>query len=322
MSDKTDGIVSAGGTLDAIVRQLFEVSWGQARGWIETGKICVDDKVVTEQRALIRTGARVELKMNAPRKPRLNAGGSESVTIARDRIVFVDSQIVVVDKPSGISSVPFEGKGAARSASSGREPVERGTLVDALSALLGQRKLEVVHRIDKETSGLIVFARTPDAARGLANQFRFHTVHRRYWALVQGQARASTIRSFLISDRGDGLRGTAPRGWRVVPGEGQEAVTHVSVIEELAGPTLVECRLETGRTHQIRIHLSESGHPLLGERLYVRDYTGPVIPAPRVMLHAAELGFKHPGSGAEMMWKSEVPGDFGLLVAQLRKEKG
>jgi 23S rRNA pseudouridine1911/1915/1917 synthase len=309
----------AGGALDAVVRALFEASWGKARGWIESGKVFVDGVASMDARAPVRGGATVELRMNAPR-PRAGGGtapgapsrGGGGAFFSRDRIVHADAQVVVVDKPPGISSVPYDEK-------------ERGTLIDLVRETLGARKLEVVHRIDKETSGLLVFARTADAARALANQFRFHTVHRRYLALAHGEVRGGTIRSLLIADRGDGLRGTAPRGWRVAQGEGQEAITHVSVVRELDGATLVECRLETGRTHQIRIHLSEAGHPLLGERLYVRDYRGPVISAPRVMLHAAELGFEHPATGARMKWASEAPADFkeclaGLLGAKQRHE--
>lgn len=100
----------------------------------------------------------------------------------------------------------------------------------------------------------------------------------------------------------------------------QHAVTHVELVErfERAGASLVACRLETGRTHQIRIHLSEQGHPLLGERVYVRGYDGPLIPAPRVMLHAAELGFDHPATGRPLRWSSAPPPDFEEMLAFLR----
>jgi len=290
--------------LDALVRELYETSWGKARSWIESGKVSVNGKTVLELRAFVLAGALLELNMNAPR-PGSGARKAAAAPLDRARVVYCDSQVVVVDKPSGISAVPYE-KG------------ETGTLIEAVGVLLGQARLEIVHRIDKETSGLMVFARTREAARELGNQFRFHTVHRRYLALAQGQVQSSVIRSTLIEDRGDGLRGSAPPSWRVARGEGQEATTHVSALENLAGATLIACRLETGRTHQIRIHLSEAGHPLLGERLYVRDYRGETLPAPRVMLHAAELGFKHPGSGADMKWERELPADFDQVLEQLR----
>lgn len=290
--------------LDALVRQLFDTSWGKARAWIESGKVSVNGKTVVELRAPVLAGAEIHLNMNAPRSG--TARREAAVSLGRERIIYSDSQVVVVDKPAGISSVPFE-KG------------ETGTLIEAVCALLGQARLETVHRIDKETSGLLVFARTREAARELGNQFRFHTVHRRYLALAQGTVGSQTIRSTLIEDRGDGLRGSARAGWRVAPGQGQEAVTHVSALEALGAATLVACRLETGRTHQIRIHLSEAGHPLVGEKLYVRGFRGEILPAPRVMLHAAELGFKHPGTGAEMKWEKKLPQDFETMLAILRQ---
>jgi 23S rRNA pseudouridine1911/1915/1917 synthase len=297
--------------LDALVKELFGTSWGKARSWIETGKIAVDGATVTETRAPVKPGASIALDMNAPR-PRADAsltgeaGATFTPVFGRERIVFVDSQLVVADKPPGMSSVPYE-----------RD--ETGTLVQEVGRLLKQPRLEVVHRIDRETSGLIVFARTREAARALSNQFRFHTVHRRYLALVHGRARDATCRSILIEDRGDGLRGTVPAGWRVARGEGQEAITHVRALEALPGATLVECRLETGRTHPIRIHLSEAGHPLVGERLYVRDYRGERLSAPRVMLHAAELGFEHPATGARMSWSAQLPEDFEAALSGIRR---
>src|SRR5262249_7446653 len=123
-----------------------------------------------------------------------------------------------------------------------------------------------------------------------------------------------THRSYLVDDRGDGLRGSAPPGVR----EGQLAVTHVRPVESLHGATLIECKLETGRTHQIRIHLSEAGHPLVGERVYVRDFKSTLIPAPRLMLHAAELGFIHPDREEPMRFREEPPADFRETLARLR----
>jgi 23S rRNA pseudouridine1911/1915/1917 synthase len=286
--------------LDALVRQLFEQSWGKARSWIETGKIFVNDVRASDPRSFPGEGARITLNMNAPK-----SGGSAGFRLSRDQVIFADTQLIVVNKPSGISSVPYE-RG------------ERGTLEDAVRDYLKQGHVEVVHRLDKETSGLLVFARTQSAAKHLANQFRFHTVHRRYVALAHGRLQAQMIRTTLIENRGDGLRGSAPPNWRVAAGEGQEATTHVRVLKHYEAMTFVECQLETGRTHQIRIHLSEAEHPLLGEKLYIRDYREPLLPAPRVMLHAAELGFTHPVTGAEMRWKQETPADFSAMLAGLR----
>src|SRR5207245_8632839 len=119
-----------------------------------------------------------------------------------------------------------------------------------------QPRLRVVHRLDKETSGLVVFARTVAADRGLGRQFHAHTVVRRYLAVVPGFVPPQTVRSFLVRDRGDGRRGSSDDET-----QGKEAVTHFDVAERLPGYTVLSCRLETGRTHQIRIHLAQLGHP-------------------------------------------------------------
>jgi 23S rRNA pseudouridine1911/1915/1917 synthase len=299
--------------LDGLVHTLFAVPWSRARDWIAGGKIAVDGAVATDP--LRRPGAGVELayRPNAPRPRREDELPPEAV-------VFLDAHVVVVDKPVGISTMPYE-KGEtgtldqrvrqllARRAKSGGE---RGTAHPALS---------VVHRLDKETSGLLVFARTFLARQRLKGQFRVHSVHRRYLALAHSAVRAQTIRSRLLADRGDGRRGSAEAvlfGRDPRPEEGRPAVTHVEVVEALAGATLIACRLETGRTHQIRIHLAEAGHPLLGERVYVRGYDGPWLPAPRVMLHAAELGFEHPVTGEALRWTRPPPADFLEVLRRLR----
>src|SRR5262249_52452527 len=123
-------------------------------------------------------------------------------------------------------------------------------------------RLRVVHRLDKETSGLVVFARSVAAERNLGKQFHAHTVVRRYLAVVPGHLPPQTISTRLVRDRGDGRRGSSP-----LLDAGKEAVTHIEVVERLRGYTVLACRLETGRTHQIRIHLAERGHPVCGEKV-------------------------------------------------------
>jgi 23S rRNA pseudouridine1911/1915/1917 synthase len=237
-------------------------------------------------------------------------------------IRHLDENVVVVEKPAGINTV--------------RHPVERDwterrralapTLDDrlqfAIAAALGRPRkvlprLRVVHRLDKETSGLVVFARSPLAERELGRQFRAHTVVRRYLAVVPGHVPPQTVRSYLVSNRGDGRRGRT-----TFPGQGKEAVTHVAVAERLPGYTLLSCRLETGRTHQIRIHLAELGHPVCGDPVYHVRRDGTVMPdessAPRLGLHATELGFRHPATGADLHWEMPLPQDLQEFVARLR----
>lgn len=233
---------------------------------------------------------------------------------------FVDEHIVIVDKPPGLTTMrhPEDAAEFGR----GRRflpPTLADVLPDLLPANRGRgQPVIAVHRIDKETSGLVVFARTPAAARHLGQQLRAHTVERLYLALVRGQAQEGRIESRLVRDRGDGRRGSSKK-----PGEGQHAVTHVRVVERLGEYTQVECRLETGRTHQVRIHLGEAGTPLCGERVYDRPLGGAPVPdgsgAPRIALHAHVLGLDHPATGQRMRWTSALPADIADLVKRMRR---
>ena len=193
------------------------------------------------------------------------------------------------------------------------KPHEANEHVAGVAAALRRAPLGIVHRIDKETSGIVLFTRTLTAKRALKNQFRFHTVGRRYVAIAHGAVASATIASRLIKDRGDGRRGSTDDDEL-----GREAITHVKLLEKLRGASLVECRLETGRTHQIRIHLAERGHPLVGERVYSKGYRGELLEAPRLMLHARELAFDHPQSGARLSFERPLPADMQAVLARLR----
>jgi 23S rRNA pseudouridine1911/1915/1917 synthase len=165
-----------------------------------------------------------------------------------------------------------------------------------------------------------VFARTAIAERELGRQFRRHTVIRRYLAVVPGSVESRMICSHLVRDRGDGRRGSTN-----TRGLGKEAVTHVEVVEWLPGVTLVSCRLETGRTHQIRIHLAELGHPVCGEKVYNRRPGEQAVPdasgTPRLALHATELGFVHPATKQTMHWSMPLPPDLAEFVEKLRRHE-
>ena len=297
--------------LDAVVKELWAITWGDARRLIETGKIKMDGFVVTEPRRHVRPKASIELDPRA-RKPRPDTDLDPS------RIEFADAHVIVVDKPSGMSTVPFNER-------------ETGTLEARVRAWVAAQSkkdrqnmtppnLGVVHRIDAETSGLLVFTRTWLAKQSLASQFRAHTVVRRYVAIAHGKVRPQTIETHIMEDRGDGLRGSWEARQRKGKPTGQRAITHITPLEHLpGGATLVECRLETGRTHQIRIHLSEVGHPLVGERVYVRNFRLPQIPAPRLMLHAQKLGFVHPVDQTDVVFERSPPPDFEEVLVRLRE---
>ena len=290
--------------LDGVLKEVAGVSWGDARRLVETGKVEVSGNRVSDTRHPVSTGESIVIRPNAPRP-------ATRERLTNDVIVHADPYVVVVRKPAGISTVPFDED-------------ERNTLDQMVRALLSRERkkrgsgriegtLGVVHRLDKDTSGLLVFARTLAAKKMLAQQFREHTVQRRYLAIVHGHTITRTYRSRLVADRGDGLRGSTTDSNQGVP-----AITHVEALERLDGATLVACRLETGRTHQIRIHLSEAGHPLVGERVYMRRWGGAIISAPRQMLHAQLLGFAHPHGGHDVSWEEDPPEDFQAVLQRLR----
>jgi 23S rRNA pseudouridine1911/1915/1917 synthase len=279
-------------------------SWNDLRSLCLSGKISVSGEQELNPARRLTGGETVAWSLTAP-DPRRTTIRPEF------RIVHEDGHLVVIEKPQGVSSVPYERK-------------ERGTALDLIrEAWRKQGKrgtatpLYTVHRIDKDTSGLLCFAKTKLAERGLHRVFKQHLAEREYLAVAHGQVRPSRIESRLIADRGDGLRGSTRRA-----NQGQHAVTHVEVIESLPAATLCRVRLETGRTHQIRIHLAEQGHPLVGETVYLRDHTRAgraLLPSHRLLLHAATLGFDHPVTGEHLHFSSELPPSFEAELQHLRR---
>ena len=298
-------------TVAAIVRRQTGAAWSRARDLCTEGRVTVNGQRCLDPASRVPPGAEVAVDERAPK---LRAG-----VLPESAIVFLDRDVVVVDKPAGMLSVAYE-------------PRDRDTLVDCTRTLLRRMRgrgfdsgLGVVHRLDKDTSGVIVFARTAEAKRFLAMRFRAHDIERAYHAIAHGAVAARRVETHLVLDRGDGLRGSwghfrRPRGG--IPPEAKRSVTHVKPIAPLDGATLVECRLETGRQHQIRIHLSELGHPLVGERVYIRDYAARKIESTRPMLHARTLGFLHPRTGQRMTFEREAPEDFQAMLESLRIKAG
>ncbi len=307
-----------GRTLAAVLRaRLPGQSWNQVRRLIETRRVQVRGELCRDAARRLKEGDAVELLPRSLAKPH-----AQHTIVVR----HLDEHVVVVEKPSGLSTVrhPLERSWPAR-----RKALEP-TLEDLIPALILRKegrfqkgplpRLRVVHRLDKGTSGLVVFARTVRAEVGLGKQFRRHSVLRRYLAVVPGSVSAQTIRTWLARDRGDGRRGSTN-----LRSAGKEAVTHLEVAERLPGYTLLACRLETGRTHQIRIHLAELGHPVCGEKVYNRPFGGEPRPdpsgAPRLALHAEELGFVHPVTGETLHWATPLPPDLEAFVQRLRGRK-
>jgi len=286
--------------LDRALRQLYDnASLNVVRRAIDTGKVSVDDMVVRDSRQKVQKGSRITVRMAAAKHPK--------VELADDVIVHLDNYVVVVNKPPGIVSVPDANW-------------RRGTLSQLIGDRIRRKRdravpLGVVQRLDMETSGLIVFPRTKEAYGALKEQFKRRDVGRNYMALVAGVASDTTIRSYLTEHKNGKRSSTRHKHL------GKFACTHVEVLERLTGATLVRCVLETGRTHQIRIHLAEAGHPLLGDRRYARRAVE-TPPAPRVMLHAGTLEFVHPITEAPMHFEERLPPDMSAVLKGLRPRKG
>ena len=278
-------------------------------------------------KALIRSGA-VEAEGKPLRDPALKVRGEEALKVAVPEpvpahneaqdipltIVFEDEHLLVVDKPAGLVVHPAAGN-------------LDGTLVNALlhhcggslSGIGGVARPGIVHRIDKDTSGLLVVAKSDVAHEGLAKQFAAHSIDRRYLAIVNGvpKANVGTIDAPLARSAVNRKKIAIVEGKR-----GKRAVTHWKRLSILRDAALVECRLETGRTHQVRVHMASIGHPLVGDPVYGRSGKTHVkilnrLQFHRQALHAAELGFTHPVTKRRLSFSSPVPSDMQELFNAL-----
>ena len=241
----------------------------------------------------------------------------EAEAIAQDiplSIVHEDADLIVIDKPAGLVVHPAAGN-------------LDGTLVNALlhhcrgqlSGIGGVARPGIVHRIDKDTSGLLVVAKSDRAHEGLAQQFKAHSIDRLYAAIVYGmpQPAAGTVDTWIARSDADRKKMAVYR-----EGRGKHAVTHYRTVQPLRGAALVECRLETGRTHQVRVHMAHLGHPLIGDPVYGRDRKGfksilETLGFKRQALHAKSLGFIHPVTGRHLSFDSPMPADMQELLSEL-----
>lgn len=239
-------------------------------------------------------------------------------------IVYEDDDLLVVNKPAGMVVHPGHNN-------------YTGTLVNALVyryGVLPQKSIEhrpgLVHRIDKDTSGLLVIGKKDKVLAHLGQQFMEHTIHRRYLAMIWGEPKEDefTVQNYLGRDEKDRRKVKSSDD----PEKGKLAITHAKVLEKFYFCSLIECRLETGRTHQIRAHMSHIGHPIFSDEKYGGDkmLKGTALPKfkqfidnafkvmPRQALHAAELGFVHPTTGKDMLFKQELPEDFAGLYKKIK----
>ncbi|WP_457107587.1 RluA family pseudouridine synthase [Methylobacterium sp. P5_C11] len=317
------GIVAEGGVrLDRALVALFpDLSRARLQDLIRTGQVQRDGIAASDPASKVAAGAHVVVTVPPP---------VPAVPLAEPAdlpIVYEDDDLIVIDKPAGLVVHPAPGH-------------ESGTLVNALiahcgaslSGIGGVRRPGIVHRLDKDTSGLIVVAKNDRAHQGLTAQFADHgrtgPLERAYAAVAWGlpQPRAGTIRASLARSRHHREK------IAVVSDEtGRHAVTHYAVAEVYRDASLVRCRLETGRTHQIRVHLAHRGHPLLGDATYggaFRTKAARLSPEARAALtalgrqalHAELLGFSHPRTGATLRFESLLPPDLRALVEALRAD--
>ena len=293
----------SGKRLDSVLAGMMpEYSRSFIQKLFENGSITVGGDPCSEKKRKAAAGDIVEITIPQPEWLEV---GAENIPLD---IVYEDDELLVVDKPAGMVVHPAPGN-------------HSGTLVnalmyhcgDALSSINGVIRPGIVHRIDKDTSGLLMVAKTDRAHNALSAQLAQHTITRRYKAIVYSNIKEDegTVDKPIGRDPGNRLRNA------VVYTNSKNAVTHYRVLERFGGFTRVEAVLETGRTHQIRVHMAYIRHPLLGDTLY-----GPAknrYGAKRQMLHAGVLGFVHPATGGYMEFSSPLPQDFEDVLAKLRK---
>ena len=310
-------VAEAGHTLTKVLRSRLhehQPSWNQVRSLIESRRVKIGDAICSDPARRLKENELVILLDKSKPLPR---------TASPERLVIrhLDDHVVVVEKPAGVNTVRHPSELEWPDKRRQLDPTLQDLALWAVAAKLNRPPrslppLRIVHRLDKETSGLLVFARSAVAERGLGLQFRKHTVVRRYLTVIPGFLPAQTLRSNLVRDRGDGRRGSTS-----LPDVGKPAITHVTIERKFPGFTLLSCRLETGRTHQIRIHLSEAGSPVCGDKVYCRRSNGQEIEdrsgAPRLALHATELGFEHPITGQTLHWEMPLPPDLAKFIEKL-----
>jgi 23S rRNA pseudouridine1911/1915/1917 synthase len=294
--------VDCGGMrLDQVLAQLRpQHSRSRLQNWIREGRVVVGGVLVSEPKFKLWGGE--QLRLTEAPDERSESAQPENIPL---NILHEDETLIVLDKPAGLVVHPGNGNWS-------------GTLLNALlyhaPALENVPRAGIVHRLDKDTSGLMVVAKTLEAQTDLVRQMQARTVKRHYQALVRGNLDyAGTV------DEPIGRHPTQRTKMAVVK-NGKPARTHYRIVERFVDCTLVECALETGRTHQIRVHMTFIGHPLVGDPVYgvgtSRVPAGPEFL--RQALHARRLGLIHPASGKPMLWKSNLPEDMAELIATAR----
>lgn len=293
---------------------LPELSWSKVRKLVRTRRVQVSAALCLDESRKLRPGEQVNVFAESrPQPPDANDA----------EVHYVDRDIVVVDKPPRMVTLRHKKERPWTQTKKRRQPALEEVIPDLIYGPERTERPRVlsVHRIDRDTSGLLVFARSHEMQQALIAQFAAHDVVRVYKSVVLGKPAHQTVRCHLVRDRGDGLRGSTKKA-----NAGKESVTLIKPIRSFRGLdgheyTEIECQLETGRTHQIRIHLAELGHPVCGDTVYRSSVGQPTVVdhsgAPRLALHATQLGFSHPTTGQPMHFSSPWPPDMVRFVERL-----
>jgi 23S rRNA pseudouridine1911/1915/1917 synthase len=302
-------IATSGQRLDKALAEASGLSRERVKALLGEGRVALSGKTVGQ--ASLKPASGTPFVIRVPEAVPAEAKAQDIPL----NVVFEDEHLIVVDKPARLVVHPAAGN-------------LDGTLVNALlhhcrgqlSGIGGVARPGIVHRIDKDTSGLLVVAKSDAAHEGLARQFADHSIERAYRAVVNGHPRppAGTVRGAIARSSVNRKKMAL-----VDDGRGKHAVTHYRTLETLRDAALIECRLETGRTHQVRVHMASIGHMLLGDPVYGRTppRLRPILSAlgfQRQALHAAELGFVHPITGKSLRFVSEIPGDMITVIGELR----
>jgi len=303
------GTIGGAARLDKALADATDLSRARVQALIADGQVAIGGAQVTSAKAKVSAGDNFAITVPPASEPEAQP---QDIPL---EVVFEDDHLIVINKPAGMVVHPAAGN-------------PDGTLVNALlhhcqgalSGIGGVARPGIVHRIDKDTSGLLVVAKSDAAHEGLARQFADHSIERRYLAVCNGRPNPSHGRIEGKIGRSDTNRKKmavlAPDSSR-----GKHAVTHFKTVKTLEGCALIECQLETGRTHQVRVHCASIGHALLGDPVYGRTLAKlrPILKDlnfARQALHAANLGFEHPVTGKTLRFEAELPDDMRELIDQ------
>ena len=311
--DSNDTIVAA------IRRHLpDQPSWSAARKLLHGRRVTIGGVLCVDEGRRLQNGETVAIADRpVPAPP----------TDKDVRVRYVDKDVVIVEKPSGMVTLRRTSEYSWSWTRRNQQP----TLDESVPRLIREHaakrnksrkvrprmpKLFSIHRIDRDSSGLLVFARNETAQQKIIEQFAEHKAVRKYFALIPGRFADQTIESQFIRNRGDGLRGSCSDG-----SKGQVAITHFRTLRTIGNYSELECHLETGRTNQIRVHLAESGHPICGDIKYRGPFDQPEVKdhsrVPRMALHAAELKFQHPTTEKTMHFETAWPKDMQMFLNRL-----